>query len=185
MALTKVRPSPPQLNDSSLKELALTYVGKYATSRAKLRAYLLRKLRERGWGSDQPPSIDPLIERFAELGYVDDASYALGASRSLSARGYGKRRIAEKLALDGIEEDDQGAANQHADEQSLAAALRFAERRRFGPFARSAPDARQREKWIASLVRAGHGFGLARAICSMEPGEEIDMDALEQHLYRL
>jgi regulatory protein len=39
----------PPLDQAALQELALRYVGKYATTRAKLRAYLGRKLRERGW----------------------------------------------------------------------------------------------------------------------------------------
>lgn len=184
MTLTNRRPRQRELNDSSLQELALFYVGKYATTRAKLRSYLLRKIRERGWEGERAPGLDSLINRLAELGYVDDAAYALNASRALSARGYGKRRLAQKLRLHGVDETDRVAADAHADEEAVAAALRFAERRRLGPFAGAAPDPPQREKWIAALVRAGHGFGLARAIAGIAPGEEIDTEALRDHVYR-
>jgi hypothetical protein len=30
------------------------------------------------------------------------------------------------------------------------------------------------------MIRAGHGFGLARAIGSLEPGAAIDVDALNE-----
>jgi regulatory protein len=182
MALTNIRPSAPQLNNSSLQELALNYVGKYATTRSKLRVYLSRKLRERGWDGDRDPDIERLADRLAELGYIDDAAYALSKSRSLSARGYGKRRLADKLKADGIDDDDRMAADAHADEQALSAALRFAERRRIGAFSPVAADHRQREKWVAAMVRAGHAFRLSRAIAALEPGVEIDEGAFNDYL---
>jgi regulatory protein len=175
---------PPQLNDSSLQELALRYVGKYATTRAKLRSYLSRKLRERGWSAEKQPDLHALAERFAELGYVNDAAYALSKSRALSARGYGKRRLGDTLRLDGVDERDQAAAHALADEEAVSAALRFAQRKRLGPFAATAADPRQREKWIASMIRAGHGLALARTISAMAPGAGIELDSLREQLYR-
>ena len=171
---------PPPLDEERLQELALRYVGKYATTRAKLRAYMDRKIRERGWAGVQRADPDALAERFAELGYVDDAAYALGQSRSLSARGYGKRRLADKLRLAGVEDEDGGDARRHADAEAVRAALRLAERRRLGPFAKTDADRPQREKWIAAMIRGGHGFGLARAIASMAPGTEVDEDQLRE-----
>jgi regulatory protein len=174
MALIKVRRSPPPLTQSALQELALRYVGKYATTRAKLCTYLARKLRERGWDGPREPDLAALANRFAELGYIDDASYAMGKSRALSARGYGKRRLAQKLQQAGVSEDDSRGAFDAAEREAVEAALRFARRRRFGPFAARAADRPEREKWIASMVRAGHAFGLARAIAALAPGAEID-----------
>ena len=42
---------------------------------------------------EREPDLDVLADRFAEHGYVDDAAYALAKSRSLTGRGYGKRRV--------------------------------------------------------------------------------------------
>jgi regulatory protein len=167
------------LNEASLQELALRYVGKYATTRAKLTAYLKRKLREWGW-EGREPDLAALVERMAKLGYIDDASFALSKSRSLSARGYGKRRLQDQLRLAGVEESDSAAAHEHADAEAVDAALRFATRRRIGPFASSVADPREREKWIAAMVRAGHPFGLARAISVLAPGAEIDSEELRE-----
>jgi len=160
----------------------LRYVGRYATTQAKLRSYLARKLRERGWDGEREPDLDALARRFSELGYVDDAAYALAKSQALTGRGYGKRRLADKLRIAGVGDEDAAGARDHADAHALDAAIRFAQRRRIGPFAAAtaAADPRQRDKAIAAMVRAGHSFDLARAIAGLGPGAEVDLDALRQ-----
>lgn len=171
---------PRPLNTEQLRELALRYVGKYATTRAKLRQYLARKLRERGWDGEGGPDLERIADRFAELGLVDDAAYALAKSRSLSARGYGKRRLVDELRQAGVDEPDGADATAHADDASVDAALSLARRRRIGPFAAEPADPKQREKWIAAMIRAGHGFAIAKAISGLPPDPQIDIDQLRE-----
>ena len=163
-----------------LEELALRYVERYATSRAKLIQYLARKLRERGWSGDGEPNLDTLADRFSALGYVDDAAYALAKSRALAGRGYGRRRLDDKLRLAGIGDDDAAEAREHADGEAVEAALRYAERRRIGPFAATESDPKQRQKAIAAMVRAGHSYGIASRLARMAPGTEVDRDDLDE-----
>lgn len=171
----------PPLNEAKLQELALSYVGRFATTRAKLRAYLSRKLRERGWSGEREPDLAALADRFASQGYIDDAAYALSKAQGLTARGYGERRVIEKLRVAGVEEGDRLEAHDHSQREAVSAALRFAERRKIGPFAQEmARDRIERDKAIAAMVRAGHSFGLARAIAGIEPGAAIDMDELAE-----
>jgi regulatory protein len=177
----RAKRAPIPLNEAKIRDLALKYVGRFATSRAKLRDYLSRKIRERGWDGERPPDLAALADRFAEIGYIDDAAYAFGKSRALTGRGYGKRRVVEQLRVAGIEEQDGRAACDHADEQAVAAALRFAERRRLGPFAQIAPgDRKALDKAIGAMIRAGHGFALARAIVAMPPGAPIEIEELRE-----
>ena len=63
----------------------------------------------------------------------------------------------------------------------MDAALRYARRRRVGPFATAEADPRQREKAIAAMVRAGHSFALSRKIASLSPGE-VDEEKLRDEL---
>jgi regulatory protein len=168
----------PPLDEEQLQELALKYVGRFATSRAKLRAYLARKVRERGWDGRREPDFHALAERLARLGYIDDSAYALAKSRALTGRGYGRRRVDEKLRLAGIAEEDGRAARELAEREAQAAALRFAERRKIGPFAPETRDSKQREKAIGAMVRAGHSLSLARAIAALPPGAALDLDNL-------
>ena len=167
------RPRPP-LDDKGLEELGLRYVGKYATTRSKLGAYLVRKLRERGWEGAGAPDIEGMADRFSELGYIDDAAYALAMTRALSGGGFGRRRLAQQVLQAGLGDADGAAARGHAEREALDAALRFAQRRRIGPFGSSGSDPKVREKGIAAMVRAGHAFAVARAIVDWPVDSHID-----------
>jgi regulatory protein len=139
---------------------------------------LRRKVRERGWEGGRPPDFEAIAQRFAERGFVDDAGYALAKSRALTGRGYGKRRVVQALRVAGIEEEDGEAARELADAEAVSAALRFAEKRRLGPFAAHADHPHEPEKALAAMLRAGHGFDLSRAILAIRPGEPIELDDL-------
>lgn len=180
MAHRKGRKARPPLTGEALDELALAYVGRFATTRAKLVSYLARKLTERGWAGEQPPDIEAVVERLCRLGYVDDAAYALSRSRALTGRGYGVRRVRQSLRAAGITDEDSEPARELAEAGSVEAALRFARRRRLGPFGDSVGDRRDRERALAAMVRAGHPFALCRAILSLEPGSEVDVESLAE-----
>jgi len=173
------KPRPP-LDEGKLNELMMHYVGKFATSRAKLGSYLSRKVRERGWAGSGEPPVEALVAKAARLGFVDDAAFALSKSRSLTARGYGARRVGQALHAAGIEDNDGEAARDHAREEAVAAALNFAKRRRIGPYASENPDPAQKEKALSAMVRAGHDFRLAKSILSLAPGSEIDPGGLQE-----
>ncbi|BBC71877.1 conserved hypothetical protein [Altererythrobacter sp. B11] len=159
------RRKPKPLDEARLRDLALSYMARFATSTGKLEAYLARKLRERGWEGEAPPDIPALVSRYAGLGYVDDEAYARAKSGSLLRRGYGPRRIGEALGAAGIDADLRAdtapgeAAQRHA-------ALALARKRRLGPFGRDggAADRALREKQIAAMLRAGHRADCAVAI---------------------
>jgi regulatory protein len=180
MGHNRQRKPPSPLDEAKLRELALAYVSRFSTTRAKLRAYLARKVRERGWAGARDADIAGIAEAIAERGYIDDSSYALSKAQALTGRGYGKRRVMEKLRAAGVEEADGVPASVHAEEQAVRAALRFAERRRIGPFSAAAPaEAKERDRQIGAMIRAGHSFGLSRAIADLPPGEPFDEEALK------
>ena len=178
MTAAKSRRERPPLNEAKLQEHALRYVGRFATTRSKLVAYLRRKLRERGWSGEREPDVEALADRFVRQGYIDDAGFALSKSRSLTGRGYGRARVEQALKFAGVGDEDSAEARELADAERVRSALRFAERKRIGPFAGTAADARLREKALGSMIRAGHDYALSRAILSLEPGAEPSIDAL-------
>jgi regulatory protein len=165
------------LDEATLNELALRYVGRFATTRVKLKSYLARKVRERGWEGEREPDFARMADRFAELGYVNDESYALSKSQSLTSRGYGKGRVMDALRIAGIDAKDGAAAHEHAESEALSAALKFARRRRIGPFAEKMEcDPKQRRKALAAMVRAGHAYTLASAILAVGPENLSNLD---------
>ena len=166
----------PPLDAETLEQAALSYAGRYATTRAKLVAYLMRKLRERGWSGAGAPPVDALVERMAALSYVDDRAFASARAAALTRRGYGARRVGLALRTAGIEEEDGADARALAAEGAWEAALRFAERRRIGPFAAAEPDRPGREKALAAMLRAGHPVDIARRLVAARPGQVPDAD---------
>ncbi len=168
-------PSPP-LDAEALERCALHYAGRYSTTRVKLAAYLARKLRDRGWAGEGEPGVDRLIAKMADLGYVNDRAFATARAASLGRRGYGERRIGAAIRAAGIDESDSGEARALARDNAWTSALRFAERKRIGPYSGEEGDRAKREKAIGAMLRAGHPLDLARRIVTAKPGEIPDAD---------
>lgn len=166
------------IDQAGLEGLALFYAGRYAVTRYKLRTYLERKVRERGWAGDEPPVVDALVERCAALGYVDDQAYATAKAAALGRRGYGMRRVDTVLRAAGIEADDAAPARDQALQEAWGSALRFAERKRIGPFAAKLAGRPERDKALAAMLRAGHPMDVARRLIAAKPGEIPDADPL-------
>jgi regulatory protein len=169
-------PPPRPLDPDGLERLALSYVGRYATSRAGLRRYLRRKIAERGWAADTPPEDEAIVERLAGLGYVDDRAIAEARGRSLARRGYGAYRLSGALGALGIEAGDAAAALASARDGAWQTALRFAEKRRIGPFARGPTDQPAWRRGFAAMIRAGHAADIVRKIMNAPLGIVPDRD---------
>ena len=181
MARRNGKKARPPLTKESIGELALAYVGRFATTRAKLATYLKRKLAERGWAGAEPADVDSIVGRLSDLGYVDDAAYAVSKARSLTGRGYGGRRVQQSLRSAGVGEADCVPARELAEAEAVEAALRFARRRKLGPFGDGGGGDRvQRERALAAMIRAGHSFALSKAVLALEPGSDVDVESLAE-----
>lgn len=170
------------LNAAKLDELALAYVARFATSRAKLTRYLSRKVRESDWSdeSDAMAACEAVADRMERLHFLDDRQYAAMRAGAMTRRGLGVRRVKAQLSIDGIAPEDSGEAVAEAAGRALASAVGFARRRRFGPFAvRTADDPKERARQVAAFARAGHGLELARRILAVRPGDEDALAALD------
>jgi regulatory protein len=172
----QIRGKPP-LDAAALERLALHYVGRYATSRAKLAGYLRRKLAERGWAGDDEPPVEALVGRFVDAGYVDDKALADARGRALAARGYGARRLGQALGALGIGEADAADAREQATERAWETALHFARKRRIGPFASAPVDEKAYRRAFGAMIRAGHAPDVVRRILLALPGSVPDQNA--------
>ncbi|MCJ8157142.1 RecX family transcriptional regulator [Sphingomonas sp. LaA6.9] len=161
----------PPLDSEALERLALHYVERYATTRARLRGYLERKLRERGWAGESEPPHEAIVARFAERGYVNDRLFAESRAEALARRGYGARRVDSALRIAGIEDADAEIARVQAGERAWDAALTYARRKKIGPFAPEPSEEKRQQKQLAAMLRAGHPFEFAKLLVSASPGE--------------
>jgi regulatory protein len=177
------------LDEATLRDLALSYAARFATTGAKLEAFLARKIRERGVEQDADGrrvelDVQALVGRLVELGYVDDDAYARARSRDLTGRGYGARRVEQALWAAGVAEE---AREEHApgEAEKRRAAMLMARKRGYGPYARSeaaeaeeepAPplDPARREKQIAAMLRAGHDYDHVRFVLEASARAELE-----------
>lgn len=177
VARTASHRNRPPLDEDGLRALALGYLGRFATTRAKLRDYLRRKLAERGWAGARPADLDALVEAMATLGYVDDRAFAAARTAALARRGYGARRQGQALRAAGVEAEDAAAVRaerEEAGDDGRDAALAFARRKRIGPFAEVPVDPDRRRRQAAAMLRAGHPPALVRAIVATAPGAPFE-----------
>ena len=174
----------PPLTEPSLRDLALHYAARFASTASRLEAYLLRKIRERGLAEDeagQAVEIDvpALVARLVALGYVDDDAYARMRARDLGARGYGARRVEESLRHAGVGE---GLRRHHAPGEvaSRRAAVLMAQKRRFGPFGSPAEgrdplsERKAHEKAVAAMLRAGHQYAHVKHVLAARDLAEVE-----------
>lgn len=127
-------------------------------------------------------AIDGVLTRFTELGYISDEDYARARVRLLRGRGYSRQRIMGYLYAKGVDRNLIEAALAHdfsarvthitgddecdsdPDAIELAAARRYAQRRRLGCYASHA--SRQKPDWqtkhLASMLRAGFAYAIAK-----------------------
>ena len=178
------RPKKP-LDAAKLDELALAYVARFATSKGKLARYLSRKLSESKWidAQNSEEVIAAIIEKMEKRKYLDDQQYAQMKSGAMMRRGLGLGRVKAQLRFDGVSDDDREKATEHSRQEAVLAALRFAQRKRLGPFAaEKLADRAALEKKIAAFLRAGHPMRLAREILSMEPMDAPDLMDIADHM---
>jgi regulatory protein len=168
------RRAKPPLTEAKLRDLALHYAARFASTGARLEAYLVRKIRERGMAEDEggrvmEPDVPALVARLVELGYVDDDAYARMRARDLGGRGYGARRVEESLRHAGVGES---LRRQHAPGEAAGrrAAALMAQKKRLGPFGGSAEGLdrlaarKAHEKAVAAMLRAGHQYEHVKAV---------------------
>ncbi|KKC27379.1 regulatory protein RecX [Sphingomonas sp. SRS2] len=164
--------TPKPYDDAALERAALDYAARYATTRAKLAAFLRRKVRERGWAGEGEAPVEALVERFSQHGYVDDRAFASARAESLLRRGYGARRIGTALRAAGIGDDVAGELRERIGEGAEDAATGYARRKRIGPFSGRTPDMAEKRRWIAAMARAGHPMDIILRVLGADPGEE-------------
>ena len=178
------RRQPRKVTQESLRNAALHYLERYASSADNLRRVLMRRVRRSALVHDTDPEegarlIDELVTRFEAAGLLDDRAYAAARVTSLRRRGASSRAIAMGLRQKGVAAPDIAAAlAEHEaevenEDLEFIAACRLAQRRRLGPFRPpdKVGDFRQRD--LAALARAGFAYDIARRVIDHDTAADL------------
>ena len=175
------RKKPRKLAPADLKEVALDHLARYATSTARLKQLLKRRILRSCKAHELDPEpllaeLDKVLATLTRAGALNDALFAEGKARSLNRRGGSRRQIAAKLAASGVAGADTARALAQLEDElpnaEFAAALAYARRRRLGTFrAKADLSPERRRKDLAAMARAGFSLDFARRALK---GEEED-----------
>ena len=177
---------PREATAKYLRNAALHYLDRHATSSAHLRRLLLAKVARsaRAHGTDPQAgaaAVEALIAEFLGAGVLDDARYAEDRALILFRRGASARAIRGALLAKGVASELIEPALERlgaeAAEPELAAALAYARRRRLGPYRSPQARAAMREKDLAALGRRGFGYDLARRVIETRDVRELEREA--------
>lgn len=148
------------------------------TAAPKSRSEIERSLARKGYPDEV---VAPLLDRFDEVGLVDDAAYAELIVRTRHAeRGLARRAIAAELRRRGIEDEVAADALEQIDpddERTAAAELA----RKHVARTRGQDREKRVRRAVAALARKGHGPSVAFAAVRdalADEGEDVD-DALD------
>ena len=171
-------PKPP--TEERLQRSAIHYLQRYASSKENLRRVLQRKVLRAARALDLEPhdfdaAIASVVTRCENMGLVDDAAYAETKVAGLRRRGRSTRRIKMMLSAKGVDAEIVDHALIQNPAGDHAAAIKFAKRRRMGPWRTGENEPKRREREMAALCRAGFSYALARRIA-----EASDVDSLDE-----
>nr|WP_083259992.1 regulatory protein RecX [Cellulosimicrobium cellulans] len=162
-----------EISDAELEERARETLLRVLTAAPKSRVELAQSLGRKGYPERV---VGPLLDRFEEVGLVDDASYAEMLVRTRHGeRSLSRRAIAAELRRRGIDEETSASALDQVDDDSEADAARDLARARLRRTAGLDRDVRIRRA-VGALARKGYSPSLAFEVVQRELDEEPSLD---------
>ncbi len=167
-----------KISQSYLENAGAYYLERFAASISQFRKVMERKITNSC--RDHPDQskescleiLETVIRKFENLGYLNDTVYARNLVSSLERRGFSRLRILGTLRNKGIDGDVVAAiVPQDFGEMDKQAALRWAKKKRLGPFCLT-PRENDRQRGLASLARAGFSYDTALWVMDLSPDDD-------------
>ena len=167
-----VAAGPPADAEAVARKILLDQLTGQARSRKELADKLAKK--------NVPPDLAArLLDRFEEVGLIDDAAYARAwiASRGRAeGRGLARRALAQELRRKGVADEVARAALDEIDPADEETAARALVRRKLRSMSALAPEVRTR-RLLGMLARKGYSGGMAMSAIRSEMADMPESDA--------
>jgi len=161
--------------DADPVDVAKTIVAKQLGYGPRTRSQLRDVLRRRGVADD---AAEAALDRYTELGYVDDAAFAGEWVQSRHVgKGLARRALQHELSTRGVDAETARTAVDALDPETERATAVDLVRRRLPGMRSLAPDVRTR-RLVGMLARKGYPPGLAYSVVRETVGNQAeDTDA--------
>ncbi len=166
---------PREITPEYLEKAALYYLQRYASSRDGLRQVLLRRLRKSRLDKEKRylDMVESTVQSICKKGLLDDQNFAWHRIKSMNSAGKSLRKIKASLQQKGVGDEDMDAALQKllSDDPDMEwqAALKFARRKKIGPFRMTQESDPRRE--LQQLAAAGFSYTMSKKVLDYN-GEE-------------
>ncbi len=150
--------------------------------RPRTRAELATALRKQEIADDVATSV---LERYAEVGLIDDAAFAKAwVSSRHHGRGLASRALADELRRKGVESEVVVEALDELDSETEAATARVLVQRKLRSMASASPDVQFR-RLVGMLARKGYPSGVVIAavkdvLAERAAAADMDVDGLAE-----
>ena len=156
-----VAPGPPEDEMGDPESVARGICLRALTGAPKTRQQLADLLAQRGVPEDAAATV---LDRFTEVGLIDDAAFARAwVSSRQAGRGLARRALSAELRAKGVEPEVAAEAVGEVDDDDERAAARRLVERRVGSM-RRLDRATATRRLMGMLARKGYNGGLAAAV---------------------
>ena len=156
-----VVPGSPEDDLGDPESVARAICLRALTGSPRTRSQLADLLATRGVPDD---AADAVLDRFTEVGLIDDAAYARAwVSSRQAGRGLARRALSAELRAKGVEPEVAAEAVSAVDDDDERAAARRLVERKLGSVRRVDRTTATR-RLVGMLARKGYGGGLAAAV---------------------
>lgn len=169
---TKYRRKAKKITPQRLKNIALYYLKRFESSTENLRSVLQKRIN--AYARENPDFnkaeayqwTEDLLNDFERLHYLDDSRYAEIKIRSYLNAGKPARYIQNKLKEKGVDEQIVSAILSEQEYDPRKMALKFAQKKKIGPFRAEDQRCAYRQKDMGTLIRAGFDYDIVMDILS-------------------
>lgn len=172
MFTSKTKKSAPKTpTKARLRNIALYYLERFESSESNLKTVLKRRIDKyaflnKEYNPEQAYSwVEEIVEECVRHKFIDNKRFANIKIEAYLKAGKSKRYIEQKLKQKGINEKIISEAFDNFEYSEIDVALNFARKKKIGKY-RETKEAQleNRQKDLATLVRAGFDFDIAKDI---------------------